>query len=146
MPEVHEKVLQFDTGLVTNHLNDQCDVVFNPTDSVFVERLYAAFNDLDKKQEAYQEQVSRMSDRAKIFDLMRERDKEMRELVDSVFDGTPVCAMLFGSMNVYAMASGLPVWANLMLAIMEEVDTAFAREQKATNPRVQKYMAKYRKK
>lgn len=145
MPEVREKVLQFDTGLVTYHLNEQCDVAFNPTDSVFVEKLYAAFNDLDKKQEAYQEQVSRMSDRAKIFDLMRERDKEMRELIDSVFDA-PVCAMLFGGMNVYAMASGLPVWANLMLAIMDEVDTAFAREQKATNPRVQKYMAKYRKK
>lgn len=145
MLEVREKVLQFDTGLVTYHLNEQCDVVFNPTDSVFVEKLYAAFNDLDKKQEAYQEQVSRMSDRAKIFDLMRERDKEMRELIDGVFDA-PVCAMLFGGMNVYAMASGLPVWANLMLAIMEEVDTAFAREQKATNPRVQKYMAKYRKK
>ena len=86
-----------------------------------------------------------MTDRAKIFDLMRERDKEMRELIDGVFDA-PVCAMLFGGMNVYAMASGLPVWANLMLAIMDEVDTAFAREQKATNPRVQKYMAKYHKK
>lgn len=145
MSEVREKVLQFDTGLVTYHLNEQCDVVFNPTDSVFVEKLYAAFNDLDKKQEAYQEQVSRMTDRAKIFDLMRERDKEMRELIDGVFDA-PVCAMLFGGMNVYAMASGLPVWANLMLAIMDEVDTAFAREQKATNPRVQKYMAKYHKK
>ena len=145
MPEVREKVLQFDTGLVTYHLNEQCDVVFNPTDSVFVEKLYAAFNDLDRKQEAYQEQVSRMTDRAKIFDLMRERDKEMRELIDGVFDA-PVCAMLFGGMNVYAMASGLPVWAHLMLAIMDEVDTAFAREQKATNPRVQKYMAKYHKK
>ena len=145
MPEVREKVLQFDTGLVTYHLNEKCDVVFNPTDSVFVEKLYAAFNDLDRKQEAYQEQVSRMTDRAKIFDLMRERDKEMRELIDGVFDA-PVCAMLFGGMNVYAMASGLPVWANLMLAIMDEVDTAFAREQKATNPRVQKYMAKYHKK
>lgn len=146
MPEVNEKVLQFDTGLVTYHLNDRCDVVFNPTDSVFVERLYAAFNDLDKKQEAYQDQVSRMSDRAKIFDLMRERDKEMRELIDSVFDGVPVCSMLFGSMNVYAIASGLPVWANLMLSILDEVDTAFSREQKATNPRIQKYMAKYHKK
>ena len=51
MPEVREKVLQFDTGLVTYHLNEQCDVVFNPTDSVFVEKLYAAFNDLDRKQE-----------------------------------------------------------------------------------------------
>lgn len=144
MSEAREKVLQFDTGLVTYHLNDRCDVTFNPTDSVFVERLYAAFNDLDKKQEAYQDQVSRMSDRAKIFDLMRERDKEMRQLIDGVFDA-PVCAMLFGGMNVYAMASGLPVWANLMLTIMDEVDTAFSREQKATNPRVQKYLAKYKK-
>ena len=144
MSEAHEKVLQFDTGLVTYLLNDRCDVTFNPTDSAFVERLYAAFNDLDKKQEAYQDQVSRMSDRAKIFDLMRERDKEMRQLIDGVFDA-PVCAMLFGGMNVYAMASGLPVWANLMLTIMDEVDTAFSREQKETNPRVQKYLAKYKK-
>ena len=144
MSEAHEKVLQFDTGLVTYYLNDRCDVTFNPTDSAFVERLYAAFNDLDKKQEAYQDQVSRMSDRAKIFDLMRERDKEMRQLIDGVFDA-PVCAMLFGGMNVYAMASGLPVWANLMLTIMDEVDTAFSREQKETNPRVQKYLAKYKK-
>ena len=34
---------------------------------------------------------------------------------------------------------------NLMLAIMDEVDTTFAREQKATNPRIQKYTKKYHK-
>lgn len=142
MPEVHEKALQFDTGLVTYHLNDQCDVVFNPTDSAFVEKLYASFNELDKKQETYQDRVSRMANKAEIFDFMRERDQEMRTIIDELF-AAPVCAALFGGMNVYALASGLPVWANLMLAIMDEVDTSFAREQKATNPRVQKYLAKY---
>ena len=59
--------------------------------------------------------------------------------------GQPVCGALFGGMNVYAMADGLPVWCNLMLALMDEVDTSFAREQKATNPRIRKYTAKYQR-
>ena len=32
-----------------------------------------------------------------------------------------------------------------ILAVMEEIDTTFAREQKATNPRIAKYTAKYHK-
>lgn len=55
----------------------------------------------------------------------------------------PVCDSIFGSMNLYAMADGLHVWTNFLLALMDETDSAFAREQKATNPRIQKYTAKY---
>ena len=62
--------------------------------------------------------------------------------MDGVF-GAPVCDALFGCMNVYAMADGLPVWCNLMLAVMDEIDTTFAREQKATNARITKYTKKY---
>ena len=58
---------------------------------------------------------------------------------DSNFD------VLFGGMNVYALANGLPVWCNLMLAVMDEIDSSFAREQKATNPKLQKYLNKYQK-
>ena len=54
-------------------------------------------------------------------------------------------ATTFNTPNVYAMADGLPVWCNLLFAIMDEIDTSFAREQKATNPRIQKYTAKYHK-
>ena len=36
-----------------------------------------------------------------------------------------------------------PVWCNLMLAVMDEIDTTFSREQKATNPRIAKYTEKY---
>ena len=39
----------------------------------------------------------------------------------------------------------LDVWTNFLLALMDETDSAFAREQKATNPRIQKYTAKYRR-
>ena len=47
------KELNFDSGLTTYSLNGKCEVSFNPTDSNFVEKLYSAFEELDKKQEGY---------------------------------------------------------------------------------------------
>lgn len=139
------KELNFETGLVTYDLNGKCEVSFNPTDSNFVERLYTAFEELDKKQEGYKAQVDKMADKKEIFEFARERDAEMRTIIDGVFDA-PVSDALFGGMNVYAVAGGLPVWCNLMLAVMDEIDTTFAREQKSTNSRIAKYTAKYKRK
>lgn len=139
------KELNFESGLVTYSLNGKCEVSFNPTDSNFVERLYAAFEELDKKQEGYKAQIEKMANKREIFDFARERDTEMRGIIDGVFDA-PVSDAVFGGMNVYAVAGGLPVWCNLMLAVMDEIDTTFSREQKLTNPRIAKYTAKYRKK
>ena len=68
----------------------------------------------------------------------------MREVINGVFEDD-VCTPIFGGMNVYSLADGLPVWCNFLLAVMDEVDTSFAREQKATNPRITKYTAKYHK-
>lgn len=138
------KELRFETGLVTYDLNGNAQVTFNPTDSAFVERLFNTFDALDKKQEAYKAEVEKVADKREIFDIARRWDAEMRAMIDETM-GQPVCEALFGGMNVYAMADGLPVWANLLLAVMDEVDTTFAREQKTTNPRIQKYTAKYRK-
>lgn len=136
------KALNFESGLVTYNINGRCQVSFNPTDSNFVERLYLAFEDLDKKQESYKTQVEKLADKREIFDFARERDAEMRKIIDGLFDA-PVSDSLFGGMSVYAVASGLPIWCNLMLAVMDEIDTTFSREQKATNPRIAKYTEKY---
>lgn len=136
--------LRFETGLVSYSLNGEATVSFNPTDSAFVERLFNTFDALDKKQDAYKAEVEGVTDNREIFNIARRRDTEMRAMIDDVF-GQPVSAAVFGGMNVYAMAEGLPVWCNLMFAVMDEVDTSFAREQKATNPRLQKYLNKYKK-
>jgi hypothetical protein len=138
------KELNFDSGLVTYALNGKCEVSFNPTDSNFVERLYSAFEDLDKKQESYKAQIEKMADKKEIFEFARERDAEMRGIIDGVFEAS-VSEAVFGGMNVYAIANGLPVWCNLMMAIMDEIDTTFTREKKLTDPRVSKYTAKYQK-
>ena len=123
-------------------LNGKCTVTFNPTDTAFVEKLFHTFEALDKKQADYRAEVERTARDAAVFELGRRMDAEMREMINAVFDAD-VCAPLFGGMNVYALADGLPAWSNLMLAIMDEIDTAFAREQKRTNPRISKYTAKY---
>lgn len=136
--------LNFDTGVVTFSVNGKAEVSFNPTDSGFVERLFLTFDDLDKKQESYKDEISKVGDKREIFEIARRRDKEMREMVDGIF-ASSVCDAVFGGMNVYALADGLPVWCNFLLAVMEEIDTTFAREQKATNPRIAKYTAKYHK-
>ncbi len=134
--------LVIETGVVTYSLNGKVDISFNPTDVTFVEKLFDAFSDLEAKQAAYQEEAAKMDDKRAVFRLMRERDAEMRNTIDTVL-GADVCGPLFGDINVYAMANGLPLWANLILSIIETIDTSFAREQKAVNPKLQRYLDKY---
>lgn len=134
--------LNFDSGVVSFAVNGKTEIAFNPTDSAFVEKLFNAFDTLDKNQEAYKDEVEKIADKRQVFVIARKRDEEMRAIIDGVFD-KPVSEELFGSMNVYALADGLPVWCNFMLAVMDEIDTGFAREQKLTNPRVEKYTMKY---
>ncbi len=136
--------IKFATGVESFDLNGKTTIEFNPTDSVIVEKIYATFEELDKKQDAYKTEVERCADKKEIFDIARRRDTEMREMIDGLF-GKQICADLFGGMNVYAMADGLPVWCNLMLAIIDQIDTTFSREQKATNPRVKRYTEKWKK-
>ena len=136
--------LKFETGVVSYTINDKCEVSFNPTDSAFVERLYSAFELLDKKQEEREAHIKKIAGKREIFDYARACDAEMRDIIDGVFEA-PISVEVFGSMNVYAVANGFPVWCNFMLAVMDEIDTTFAREQKLTNPRISKYTSKYHK-
>lgn len=139
--------IKFDTGLEEYTLKGvgEAKVYLNPTDTNFVERLFSTFEKLDTQQEEYKNEVNGAKDNKSIFEIARKRDAEMRVLIDGVFDAD-VCKPLFGSMNVYAMADGLPVWCNLMLAILDIVKESFDREQKAIDPRVEKFVKKYRKK
>ena len=139
------QTLNFSTGLITYSVNGQCELRFNPTDSAFVERVYHTFETLDGKQVEYQRRVEAAAGTREIFTIARELDGEMRALLDETL-GTGVCAALFGAMNVYALADGLPVWSNLLLAVLDVVDAGFADERQKTDPRVAKYVSKYKKK
>lgn len=135
------KQLKFDTGLVEYEING-VPVAFNPADSSFAERLYDCFAQLDSRQGEFSKRVQEIGDDGeKMFAYANERDAEMRETIDSLL-GDGVADKLFPNMNCYALADGMPVWINLMVAIAEEIEGAFSREQKRNNPRMQKISAK----
>ena len=137
------KNLSFSDGLEEYTLNDRVTVRFNPTNASFLECLAALFEKLDALQEevvAAQETTPE----EEVFPLAKSLDARMRDLLDGFF-GIPVCGALFGSMNLFASAGGLPVWANLLLALTEEVEAAMQGELTGREARIAKYTAKYNK-
>ena len=144
------KEIRIDTGVVEYTLftstGEKCIVAFNPTDTEFVNRLNSTFEELDRNQESYKKEVEDAGNNfRKIYEISVKRDTEMRALLDALFD-KPICKDLFGDMNVYAMASGLPVWANFVMALIDETKDTFDAENKLSTSRIQKYMDKYKKK
>lgn len=135
--------IKFETGLVEYDLGGKAKVTFNPSDVSFARRLYGVFEELDRKQVEYQTAIDRSGDAAALFDVLERLDRDMRAQLDGVL-GVGVCEAVFGTMNLSALAGGFPVWANLLLAIMDEMDASIEREASLTNPRIEKYTRKYR--
>ena len=135
--------IKFDTGLKTFDINGKCEATFAPTDMAFIERVYKALENMDAKQNKYKD-IAEAATNAEVFDLARTMDAEAREEINAVF-GFDICAPLFGTMNVFTVADGFPVWANFMLAIIDQFEGEFAEQKKKTNPRIQKYTSKYNK-
>lgn len=147
------KQLTFDTGLVEYEINGAVTVRFNPADAAFTEKLYNCFTELESRQAEFQARVDEIGDDgAEMFAYANERDAEMRGIIDGLL-GDGVANALFPDMNCYALADGMPVWINLMFAIAEEIEGAFSREQKRSDPRMRQFsdkhkelLAKYKKK
>ena len=122
----------FDTGMKEFEINDAVTVSFNPTDPETIKKIFDVFDSLDAKQAAYKAEIARCGETKEIFDIASRRDAEMREV-------------LFGTMNVYALADGLPVWCNLMLAIIDQIDTRSLQERKGTSARIEQYTKRWKK-
>ena len=135
--------IRFETGLKTFDINGAVQVTFAPTDMAFIERVYKGLENMDAMQNKYKGIVEETKD-AKLFDVARDMDADARAEINDVF-GFDVCSPLFGPMNVFTVADGVPIWANFLLAIIDQFEGAFAEEKKKTNPRIQKYTAKYNK-
>lgn len=135
--------LNFSTGKITYIVNGNCEISFNPSDAEFAGKLFDVFSSFAQKYEKTEHENIKC-DPEEVFTVLKERDKWMRTEIDTLF-GEPICDKIFGNMSVCALADGLPIWANFMLSVIDEIDKVITNEQKKTNPRVQKYMQKYDK-
>lgn len=140
---MEKRRITFDEGDVEFLVNDKTTITFNPTDAGFARRIFNAFEVLEKKQDEYSEELKN-ADGAKAYALADRMDKEMRETIDGVF-GANICDGLFGAKNVYALADGLPLWLNFIVAVFEQIDGALTAETGKTKSRLEKYLAKYRR-
>lgn len=138
------KEISFDSGLISYSLNGKLEVSFNPADPVFVERLYGGIDKMGDIQDAYANKADELKDPTEVFSVARQRDSEIGEVMDGVF-GAPVCDAVFGNMSPCAFANGFPVWLNLMLSIVDEVESSAVEIQKQADPRIAKLKAKYQK-
>ena len=143
--------LNISTGLKSYDLTDEngnvlCTVRFNPTDPTFAQRLYEGFAGLGEKDEQFHRRIVDESDPVKIFGVACEADTEMRKTIDGIL-GPGTCQAIYGTANVYyaRAENGVPLWADLLLTIMDEMDSAVERANKAADPRLQKYMTKFGK-
>ena len=135
--------LKFSDGLEEYRLNDRVTVRFNPTDVGFLEKLSHTFEQLDSLQDEVQKSRDSITDDREVFPIVRELDAKMRGVINELF-GDDVCTPLFGSVNLFASSGGLPLWANLLLAITDEVQSAMKGELAAREKRIAKYVEKYK--
>lgn len=138
------KEITFDAGS-RDYVINGVEVIFNPTDANFVERLYDTFTELEKSQEKLQKQVDEVGDDGKkIFALASAKDKEMRGLIDKIL-GKGVANKLFKDMNCYALGAedNAPVWTNLFLALSEEIADEFTKSGSGLTEKQQRLSNKY---
>ncbi len=139
--------LKIDTGEQSFSLNGDCEVHFNPSDATFIKTLYNAFSTLEKMQSEYAKKRESINenDPEELLSFLEAEDKSVRAIIDSVFD-VPVCDAVFGNKNIYARSTtGIPLWANLLLAILDECDASVKDLDKKGNATVQKYIKKYKR-
>ena len=104
------KSISFDTGINAYDLCGKVTVRFNPTDVGFLEKLSDSFAALDLIQEEVKLSQEEITDEKDVFNLAKNLDGKMRDILNALF-GMDVCTPLFGSMNLFASAGGLPVWS-----------------------------------
>lgn len=137
------KALNFDTGVIDYEVNGGVHIRFNPADVGFTEKFYNTFIELQDRQEEFQKRVAEVQDdNGELFAYARERDAEMRELIDGLF-GEGVADGLFGDMNCYAIADGMPVWINFLFAVAEEIRDAYDEQGRKADPRLKQFDAKH---
>ena len=129
--------IKVNTGLVTYNLGGKVEVEFNPTDIAFGDRIYRAIDALCAIQErAYPEETR------DFLAFMMENDEEARDIIDGLFD-KEVCRPLFGLVSVFALADGLPLWANLLMAILQQMKEGSDKRIKEVEKKIAKYTKDY---
>lgn len=131
--------INVNTGTREFNLGGKVSVFFNPTDASFLARMRDTFTEMQNKQE---EITKRLSDADDIFEESVKIDEEMRGAINHIF-GKDVVTPLIGDMNVYSLADGLPIWAQILTATMDTIQQCINEEREKSEKKIKEYTNKY---
>lgn len=127
-------IITVDTGIQEYEINEAFTAKFNPTDESFIAKIELAFKSLDGLQDELK--------KADSFSAYIDKDKEMRAIIDGVL-GEGAADAIFPGVNCYALSNGLPLWLNLMYAIVDIISDACESEFGKTESHLKHYNEKY---
>lgn len=130
--------IKVNTGLVDYDLGGKVTISINPTDISFGNKLLEVINELCDLQDAPLPE----GDARDTLGVLLDRDATARGIIDGLF-GKEVCRPLYDTVSVFAIADGLPLWANLLLAIMEEMRVGSEERYAEVEKKIKKYTEKY---
>lgn len=140
--------LVFDSGIKTLELSDgkghAIEVVFNPYDALFLGKIMNAAEELDALQTKLRDAAQSTTDWKAFYPISQDVDADMRKVLDNLYE-QPVCETLFPKQSVYALGNGFPAWANLLYAVIDQMDAGLAAEKAAAQQRIRKYSEKYKR-
>ena len=132
--------LNFQTGLKSYTVNGGEEITFEPGSAIFANAVITAF---ERCQEATRNScIDNAEDTEAAYKATVELENAIRTEINAAF-GYDVCAKVFPNMSAIAVASGLPVWVNFLMAIVDEIDSHMDDSQVKARERVQKYTDKY---
>lgn len=136
------KELIIDTGLRQYKLAEDCIVEFNPTDSEFASKLFDVYAQLEEMQKGFKARLEKETDSKEIMDMGKEFNAQIKTVLNGIFD-RDICTPICGDVSVYALTDGMPIWAKILLVILDEMNDAFTEEQKKQKTQIEKYTKKY---
>ena len=137
------ETITFETGLKTFDVNGKCEVTFNPYSAAFIQRMEEAAKRAMEIHENLDESMKKRENE-RPYELYRNADNEIRDIIDSLFyDG--FCDACAPKEDVFMVdiADGLPVWTNLIYAMMDMMDDRLSAEKDLSKNRIRKYSEKY---
>ena len=131
--------IKINTGAKEFNFDGKVSIWINPTDPVFIGKMRETFQDLQKKQDEVKEKLDNAED---IFEVCVQIDAEMREALLKLF-GKDIVTPLVGDMNVYALADGMPIWAQILISLMDGIESYVAEENEKASEKIKAYTEKY---
>ena len=126
-------IITLDTGVKEYEINGYA-VHFNPTDETLIALVEKAVESSDGMQGELKD--------AEDFGAFVGLDAKMRTTIDGVL-GEGAADSIFPGVNVYSLSNGLPLWLNLMYAIVDEISDACEAEFGKADERMKHYNEKY---